>query len=84
MFLRSYGLLCCTPFDLDLSLAAPLEPSATLLACDVARRVTRRGPWLRVARSLIMSMTPEERKFPDMLVAGTTAEFRRVRPRIYC
>jgi signal recognition particle subunit SRP54 len=27
---------------------------------------------LKVAKSLIMSMTPQERQFPDMLVAGNT------------
>ena len=34
---------------------------------------------LKVAQSLIMSMTPQERQFPDMLVAGATAESRRKR-----
>jgi signal recognition particle subunit SRP54 len=34
---------------------------------------------LKVANSLIMSMTPQERQFPDMLVAGPTAESRRKR-----
>ena len=34
---------------------------------------------LKVAKSLIMSMTPQERQFPDMLVAGATAESRRKR-----
>ena len=34
---------------------------------------------LKVAKSLIMSMTPEERQFPDLLVAGNTAESRRKR-----
>jgi len=34
---------------------------------------------LKVAQSLIMSMTPTERQFPDMLVAGATAESRRKR-----
>ena len=31
---------------------------------------------LKVAQSLIMSMTPQERQFPDMLVAGASAESR--------
>jgi signal recognition particle subunit SRP54 len=34
---------------------------------------------LKVAKSLIMSMTPQEREFPDMLVAGATADSRRKR-----
>ena len=34
---------------------------------------------LKVARSLIMSMTTKERQFPDILVAGATAESRRQR-----
>ena len=34
---------------------------------------------LKVAQSLIMSMTPQERQFPDMLVAGASAESRRQR-----
>jgi len=34
---------------------------------------------LRVAKSLIMSMTKQEREFPDMLVAGSMAESRRKR-----
>jgi len=33
----------------------------------------------KVAKSLIMSMTPEERQYPDMLVASSTAESRRRR-----
>ena len=33
----------------------------------------------KIAKSLIMSMTPEERKYPDMLVASSTAESRRNR-----
>jgi len=33
----------------------------------------------KVAKTLIMSMTPEERKYPDMLVASTSAESRRAR-----
>jgi len=33
----------------------------------------------KVAKSLIMSMTPEERKYPDMLVASSSAESRRRR-----
>ena len=33
----------------------------------------------KIARSLINSMTKEERQFPDMLVASTTAESRRAR-----
>ena len=32
-----------------------------------------------MAKSLIMSMTPEERQYPDMLVASSTAESRRRR-----
>jgi len=34
---------------------------------------------LKISKSLIMSMTPQERQFPDMLVAGNTAERRRKR-----
>lgn len=34
---------------------------------------------VKVARSLIMSMTTKERQFPDILVAGATAESRRQR-----
>jgi len=34
---------------------------------------------LKVAKSLIQSMTREERMYPDMLVAGETAESRRAR-----
>ena len=34
---------------------------------------------LKVAQSLIMSMTPQERQFPDMLVAGASAASRRQR-----